>query len=330
MIPVENKRILITGGAGFIGSHLCDAFVKNNEVICLDNLSTGNIENIKDLIQKPNFTFIEGDITHFETCLKTSKGIDIVLHQAALGSVSRSIKDPLATNNVNINGFINMLEASKQNQIERFVYAASSSTYGDSKELPKTEDRIGKPLSPYAVTKYVNELYAQVFGQLYGVKTIGLRYFNVFGQRQTPNGEYAAAIPKFIQSFLQDQSPIIYGDGEQSRDFTYVKNVVLANQLAISTENPHAFNQVFNIAYGESNTLNYLIKVLQNLLTKQNPKFKPNPVQYQAERPGDIKHSLASIDKAKKILNYNPKYNLEKGLEEAIQWYYHSLQPEKA
>ncbi len=317
---IKNHRILITGGAGFIGSNLCESLLANNEVVCFDNLATGKMQNIEGFITHKNFRFVEGDIRNLADCLKVTDGIDYVLHQAALGSVSRSIKDPITTNEVNINGFLNMLEASKRSKIKRFVFAASSSTYGDSASLPKIEEVIGKPLSPYAVTKYVNELYASVYFNLYGLESIGLRYFNVFGKKQTPDGEYAAVIPKFIDSFLKLKSPEIYGDGSTSRDFTYIKNVIEANQRAI-TASTSSVNQVYNVAYGESNTLNNLIEIIKDLLANINPDIANIKPIYKDERAGDIKHSLASIAKAKKNLGYNPQYSLKQGLEEAIEWY---------
>ena len=251
-----NKKVLVTGGAGFIGSNIIEKLLQqNNHVLCLDNFATGRRENIADFIGRQDFTLLEGDIRDAEFCNKSVQGVDVVLHQAALGSVPRSINDPKTTNDVNIGGFMNMIWAAKQAGVKRFVYAASSSTYGDNNELPKLEHRIGNPLSPYAVTKYVNELYARVFSDLYGIETVGLRYFNVFGRRQDPNGAYAAVFPKFIASFLKHEAPLIHGDGSQSRDFTYVENVILANELAATTTNPDALNSVFNIAFGESNTL---------------------------------------------------------------------------
>ncbi len=314
---------MVTGGAGFIGSNLCKSLLEHeNKVICLDNLATGKKENIEPLLPHPDFEFLEGDIRDLDTCLKATSDVDLVLHQAALGSVPRSINDPLTTNSVNITGFLNMLEAAKNNKVERFIYAASSSTYGDSKELPKVEERIGKPLSPYAVTKYVNELYAKVFSDLYGIKVIGLRYFNVFGRNQDPDGAYAAAIPKFIKTFINHQSPEIYGDGTQTRDFTYIDNVIQANHLAGTTQNNHAFNEVYNVAFGENYTLNQIIQKIKELLSKYDRAIMNIPVKYAPPRKGDIKHSLASIEKAKKNLGYNPSHSVIQGLEEAIDWYW--------
>ena len=272
-----------------------------------------------------NFNLIEGDIRDLDVCLAASKDVDVILHQAALGSVPRSINDPLTTNSVNINGFLNMLEAAKINQVRRFVYAASSSTYGDSKQLPKVEDTIGAPLSPYAVTKYVNELYAKVYSDLYGLEVIGLRYFNVFGRRQTPDGAYAAAIPKFIKAFIKHESPTIFGDGTQSRDFTYIENVIQANELAATTNNSLALNNVYNVAYGNNTTVNELINVIRELLAQFDGKIKNVKPIFLEPRQGDIPHSLASIDKAKEMLAYNPEYSLAEGLNEAIEWYWESL-----
>lgn len=323
---ISNKNILVTGGAGFIGSNLCEALINlGNKVTCLDNFATGKRENIAELLNHKNFTLIEGDIRNLEDCKKAVAGNDYILHQAALGSVPRSINDPITTNSVNIAGFVNMLVAAKEAQVKRFVYAASSSTYGDSTALPKVEDNIGKPLSPYAVTKLVNELYADVFHKTYGIDTIGLRYFNVFGRRQDPNGAYAAAIPKFVMQLMKYESPVINGDGTHSRDFTYIDNVIQANLLALSTENKDALNQVYNVAYGERTTLNDLMNSLIKHLSKYDAKIAEVKVIHGPTRAGDIPHSLASIDKGKKYLNYNPQYSLDKGLEEALKWYWEYL-----
>jgi UDP-N-acetylglucosamine/UDP-N-acetylgalactosamine 4-epimerase len=323
---IENKTILITGGAGFIGSNICERLVhQNNVVFCLDNLLTGKLSNIEHLLKLENFHFIEGDIRNLDTCKKSVEKVDIILHQAALGSVPRSIDNPITTNDINVNGFLNILVAAKEAGVKRIVYAASSSTYGDSQALPKTEDNIGKPLSPYAVTKYVNELYADVFSKLYGLEIIGLRYFNVFGRRQDPQGTYAAAIPKFIQALMNYHSPIIHGDGTQTRDFTYIDNVILANELAATTTNQAALNQVFNIAYGEQTNLNELLEILKNELSKLDSKISDVKVSYGENRIGDVKHSLASIDKARKLLNYQPKHSISQGIEEAIDWYWKNL-----
>jgi len=324
-IQLSDKKILVTGGAGFIGSNLSEVLLKmNNSVVCLDNFATGKRENIAHLVSNPNYTLIEGDIRNLEDCHKATKGIDFVLHQAALGSVPRSIKDPITSNDVNIGGFLNMLVASRDAGVKRFIYAASSSTYGDSEALPKVEDKIGKPLSPYAITKYVNELYADVFSKTYGIETIGLRYFNVFGRKQDPNGAYAAVIPKFVSQFMAGESPVINGDGNYSRDFTYIDNVIQANLLSI-VANKKAVNTVYNVAYGERNTLNDLINYLQDFLSQYDSKIKDVKVVNGPNRLGDIPHSLASVEKARKLLNYQPQYSLQDGLKEAVKWYWENL-----
>jgi UDP-N-acetylglucosamine 4-epimerase len=325
-IQLIDKRILITGGAGFIGSNLSEYLLeKGCGVVCLDNLATGSIENVNHLSTNPNFTFVEGDIRNITDCHAAVKGVDYVLHQAALGSVPRSIKDPITSNEVNVSGFLNMLIASRDAGVKRFIYAASSSTYGDSESLPKVEETIGRPLSPYAITKFVNELYADVFSKTYGIETIGLRYFNVFGRKQDPNGAYAAVIPKFVSQFMNGESPVINGNGEFSRDFTYIDNVIQANVLSMITENEEAINTVYNVAFGERNTLNDLIDCLKESLTIYDPKIKDIQIKYGPNRAGDIPHSLASIDKAKNLLNYNPQYSLEQGLQEAVKWYWNNL-----
>ncbi|NPA36860.1 MAG: SDR family oxidoreductase [Chlorobi bacterium] len=323
---IENKNVLVTGGAGFIGSNIIEQLLKqNNRVVCLDNFSTGKRENIAPFLGDENFTLFEGDIREIDTCKKAVEGNSIVLHQAALGSVPRSIKDPITSNDVNVSGFLNMLVAARDEGVDRFVYAASSSTYGDSKELPKVEERIGKPLSPYAITKYVNELYADVFGRQYGMQLIGLRYFNVFGRRQDPDGAYAAVIPKFVKSLINKESPVINGDGTFSRDFTYVENVIQANQLAATVSNPDAVNTVYNVAFGERTTLNQLVSYLKTFLSRFDPGIANVKVEYGPARDGDIPHSLASIEKARKLLNYNPQYDVKTGLEKAIEWYWNNL-----
>ena len=325
-IQLTKKKILVTGGAGFIGSNLTEALLKlNNEVICLDNFATGKKENITPFTTNPNYTLIEGDIRNLSDCQLAVKDVDYVLHQAALGSVPRSIKDPITSNEVNVSGFLNMLIASRDSGVKRFIYAASSSTYGDSESLPKVEDKIGKPLSPYAITKYVNELYADVFSKTYGLETIGLRYFNVFGRKQDPNGAYAAVIPKFVSQFMAGESPVINGNGEFSRDFTYIDNVIQANLLSMITDNKEAINTVYNVAFGERNTLKDLVELLKKSLTEFDSKIKDIQVIYGPNRVGDIPHSLASIDKAKKLLAYNPQFSLEKGLKEAVNWYWNNL-----
>lgn len=323
----KKYHILVTGGAGFIGSNICKALLKNgNKVKVLDNLATGKRTNINPIIDHDNFEFIEGDIRDLETCETACKGVDYVLHQAALGSVPRSIGDPITSNAVNVSGFLNMLIAARDAKVKRFIYAASSSTYGDSEALPKVEDKIGKPLSPYAITKYVNELYADVFAKTYGMETIGLRYFNVFGRHQDPNGAYAAVIPKFVLAFMNHESPIINGDGTYSRDFTYIDNVIQANIRAITTTKPDATNTVYNVAYGERTTLNELVQLVKEHLTNYDAKIGSIDIKYGDKRAGDIPHSLASIEKAKNLLDYNPQYNIKKGLEEAIEWYWNNLE----
>lgn len=319
-------KILVTGGAGFIGSNLSEELLKRNyKVRCLDNFATGHFKNIESLLTNPNFELIVGDIRNIEDCQKAVDGVDYVLHEAALGSVPRSIKDPITSNSVNVGGFLNMLVASRNAKVKRFIYAASSSTYGDSKTLPKVEDVIGKPLSPYAITKYVNELYADVFSKTYDLECIGLRYFNVFGRRQDPNGAYAAVIPLFVKQFMNHESPVINGDGEYSRDFTYVDNVIQMNILAMTTSNRDALNTVYNTAYGERTTLNQLVHSLKEILAEFDPEIGNVEIKYGSNRAGDIPHSLASIDKAKNLLGYNPKYSLRKGLEEAIKWYWENI-----
>ena len=320
------QKILITGGAGFIGSNLCDYFInKGYHVTCLDNFATGHKHNIEHLLSNDRFELIEGDIRNLTTCLKATKEKDFVLHQAALGSVPRSIQDPITSNEVNVTGFLNMLVASRDNGVKRFVYAASSSTYGDSEALPKVEEVIGKPLSPYAITKYVNELYADVFSKTYGIETIGLRYFNVFGRRQDPNGAYAAVIPKFVMQFMRHESPVINGDGTYSRDFTYIDNVIQMNELAMTTQNKEALNTVYNTAFGDRVTLNEMVNLLKENLSKHDASISEVSIVYGANRVGDIPHSLASIEKAKRLLNYNPKYSFSLGLQEAVEWYWNHL-----
>lgn len=335
-------KILITGGAGFIGSNLCEHFVRQgHDVKCLDNLSTGFLHNIEQLMSRSNFHFIEGDIRDLETCRMAVKGREVVLHEAALGSVPRSINDPINTNANNIDGFLNMLVAARDEGVRRFVYAASSSTYGDSKELPKIEHNIGRPLSPYAITKFVNELYANVFSSLYGVETIGLRYFNVFGRRQDPNGAYAAVIPLWVKALIRHESPFINGDGSFSRDFTYIDNVIQANELAatlpkediVSRATTYNMNLpenapldlVFNVAYGGNTTLIDLFDCLKENLAKYDPEIAKIEPVFRANRAGDIPHSQASILKAQKVLGYNPKFDARAGFAAACQWYWENL-----
>lgn len=323
---LTNKKILITGGAGFIGSNLCEHFVKRrNHVVCLDNLATGKKQNIAPLLKSSYFEFIEADIRDFDTCMTATAGADLVLHQAALGSVPRSIEDPLTTNSVNVTGFLNMLEASRRQKVSRFIYAASSSAYGDIQSSIKVEGRVGNPLSPYAVSKLTNEKYADVYARIYGMELIGLRYFNVFGRRQDSNGAYAAAIPRFIKAFIQGQSPVVYGDGEQTRDFTYIDNVIQANELAALVQKSTALNRVYNVAYGERTSVNHLLDILRKLLSEFDPIIAAIPADYQPERPGDVRHSLASVKAAGKQLGYNPQFDLKKGLRKAIKWYWKEL-----
>ena len=315
---MKKVNVLLTGGAGFIGSNILAALLKDErvgKVRVLDNLATGNRKNIERYLKHPDFEFVWGDIREYTTCIDVCQDIDAICHQAALGSVPRSIQHPVTTNNVNITGTLNIFTAAKNCGIKRVVYAASSSTYGDSKELPKKEDRIGSPISPYAVTKLVNELYANVYGSLYNMEFIGLRYFNVFGPNQDPHGAYAAVIPLFATAVLQDKQPTINGDGEQSRDFTYVDNAVQANIRAIFVENPDAINQVYNIACGDRISINELFNYL-----KEAGHSDLEPI-YGPGRPGDVKHSLADISKAKVLLGYDPKVSVREGLIKVFGWY---------
>ncbi|UJR19049.1 hypothetical protein I4U23_022180 [Adineta vaga] len=333
-------KILITGGAGFIGSNLCEYFLQNHQVICLDNFSTGFRHNIESFLLNSSFELIEGDIRNIDTCRKAAQNVDYVFHQAALGSVPRSIDDPITINSVNIDGFLNMLVAARDAGVKRFIYATSSSIYGDSKELPKVEENIGKPLSPYAITKYVNELYAQLFTNLYGIETIGLRYFNVFGKRQNPNGSYAAVIPLFVKCLIKHERPIINGDGSYSRDFTYIDNVIQANELAMVTstntilerlntnENSPKITQIniiINVASGGQTTLNELFTSLRSNISCYDPITADIEPIYDIERLGDIPHSQASIEKVKNILSYEPKFNTSQGLEFVCKWYFENL-----
>ena len=324
---IDKYSFLITGGAGFIGSNLVEYLLNNNagKVRVLDNFSTGHYANIDFFRSNPAFELIEGDIRDLDTCRRAVEGINYVAHQAALGSVPRSINDPITTNEVNINGFLNMLVASRDAKVKRFVYAASSSTYGDSKALPKEEDKIGKPLSPYAITKYVNELYADIFSKMYGIETIGLRYFNVFGRRQDPKGAYAAVIPKFVMQFIAHESPVINGEGDYSRDFTYIDNVIQMNILAMTTTNEKAINTVYNTAVGDRTTLNQLTSYLKEFLSEYDPAIADIAVKHTDYRVGDIPHSLASIKKAEKMLGYKPSHKIKEGLGEAVKWYWANL-----
>ncbi|MBM1106776.1 SDR family oxidoreductase [Aurantibacter crassamenti] len=322
----SNYKVLVTGGAGFIGSNITEALLQNgNKVVCLDNFATGKRENVEPYLSNSNYTLIENDIRELQACHEACEGVDYVLHQAALGSVPRSINDPITSNDVNVSGFLNMLVAARDAKVKRFVYAASSSTYGDSKSMPKVEEVIGKPLSPYAITKYVNELYADIFSKTYGLETIGLRYFNVFGRRQDPNGAYAAVIPKFVIQLMQHESPTINGDGSFSRDFTYIDNVIQMNIRALLTENKNAISAIYNVAYGERTDLRELVDLLKVYLSEFDPKIGAIETIYGPERQGDVPHSLASIEKAKNLLGYQPKFDIKKGLKEAVKWYWNNL-----
>lgn len=321
-------KVLVTGGAGFIGSNLCEVLLRQGHTVrCLDNFVTGKIENLLPLLKQYSGTFdlMVGDIRKLEDCQKSVEGMEYVLHEAALGSVPRSIKDPITTNDVNVGGFLNMLVASRDAGVKRFVFAASSSTYGDCQSLPKVEDVIGKPLSPYAITKYVNELYADVFSRTYGLEYIGLRYFNVFGRRQDPFGAYAAVIPLFVKQLMKHESPVINGDGQYSRDFTYIDNVIQMNLLALTTDNSEAVNQIYNTAYGERTTLNQLIGYLRDYLSEYDPSIAGIDIIHGPNRVGDIPHSLACVDKAKILLNYTPQFNMKQGLQEAVKWYWENI-----
>lgn len=323
---MKDRRVLVTGGAGFIGSNLVESFLlSGNSVVCLDNFSTGKRKNLEPYSNNPKFKLIEGDIRNYDDCLKAVENIDVVFHQAALGSVPRSIKDPMTSTDVNIGGFVKMLFAAKESGIKRFIYAASSSTYGDHPGLPKVEDKIGAPLSPYAITKYVDELFADNFSKNYGIDVIGLRYFNVFGRRQDPDGAYAAVIPKFVKTLMKHEIPLINGDGSVSRDFTYIDNVVQANHLASVVQNGEALNQVYNVAHGERTSLNQLYAIIRNLAAGFDSDISTIEPVYGPSRAGDIPHSLASIEKAKKLLYYSPTYTVEEGLKEAVKWYWKNL-----
>lgn len=323
---LADKRILVTGGAGFIGSNLCEVLLKlNAKVTCLDNFATGHRKNVEPFLDNPNFSLIEGDIRDLETCHKTCANQDFILHQAALGSVPRSIADPITSNDVNVGGFLNMLIAARDAGAKRFVYAASSSTYGDSEALPKVEENIGKPLSPYAITKYVNELYADVFKRTYDLDSIGLRYFNVFGRKQDPEGAYAAVIPKFVMQFMKHESPVINGDGTYSRDFTYIDNVIQMNLLAITTENKEALNEVYNTAVGDRTTIKDMAEKVRNYLSAYDEKIATITIEHGPNRQGDVPHSLASIKKAQDKMGYQPTHGFSEGLKEAVDWYWKHL-----
>lgn len=321
-------KVLVTGGAGFIGSNLCEHLLKEGHTVCcLDNFSTGKIENLLPLLEAypDRFKLVVGDIRNLEDCRKAVEGMEYVLHEAALGSVPRSIKDPVTTNEVNISGFLHMLVAARDAGVRRFVFAASSSTYGDSTSLPKVEEVIGRPLSPYAVTKYVNELYADVFARTYGMEYIGLRYFNVFGRRQDPFGAYAAVIPLFVKKLMAHESPTINGDGEYSRDFTYIDNVIQMNMRALTTTCPEAVNQIYNTAFGERTTLNQLVDFLKEALAAYDPAIALIEPVYGPNRAGDIPHSLACVDKARRLLGYAPEFSMKDGLKEAVKWYWEHI-----
>ena len=323
---MKDSRVLVTGGAGFIGSNLVDSLLNSgNTVVCIDNFSTGKRENLKEFIGNPAFKLIGGDIRNYDHCLKAVENIDIVFHEAALGSVPRSIKDPITSTDVNIGGFVKMLFAAKESGVKRFIYAASSSTYGDHPDLPKVEDKIGSPLSPYAITKYVDELFAANFAKTYGIDVIGLRYFNVFGRHQDPDGAYAAVIPRFMKMLMKHEVPLINGDGSVSRDFTYIDNVTQANHLASVVQNKAALNQVYNVAYGGRTSLNQLFFFIRKLAAGYDKDILTIEPIYGPVREGDIPHSLASIEKAKKLLYYSPAFNVEEGLREAVKWYWENL-----
>ncbi|THD67742.1 SDR family oxidoreductase [Robertkochia marina] len=323
---LRSKKVLVTGGAGFIGSNLCEVLLEiGAKVTCLDNFATGHKHNIESFLKHPDFSLMEGDIRDLDTCQKACEGQDFVLHQAALGSVPRSLKDPITSNEVNVNGFLNMLVAARDQGVKRFVYAASSSTYGDSEALPKVEEKIGKPLSPYAITKYVNELYADIFHKSYGLDTIGLRYFNVFGRRQDPNGAYAAVIPLFVKQIRNHESPVINGDGTYSRDFTYIDNVLQMNLLCLITENKEALNEVYNTAVGDRTNLLQLVDLLRKNLANYDAEIAQVKAIHGPNRKGDIPHSLASVEKAKNLLGYQPTHEIEAGIKEAVAWYVDNL-----
>lgn len=323
---LKNSRVLVTGGAGFIGSNLVESLLlADNSVVCLDNFSTGKRKNIESFLNDSRFELIEGDIRNYDDCCKAAGGIDYVFHQAALGSVPRSIKDPVTSTDVNIGGFVKMLFASKEAGVRRFIYAASSSTYGDHPGLPKVEDKIGKPLSPYGITKYVDELFAYNFAVTYNIDVIGLRYFNVFGRRQDPDGAYAAVIPKFLKMLKAHEAPVINGDGTFSRDFTYIDNVLQANHLAALVSDQQALNQVYNVAHGERTTITGLFNHIKELALNYDQGIKAIEPVYGPERTGDIPHSLASIEKAKQLLGYSPTHNIKQGLKEAVDWYWKNL-----
>ncbi|MCX6261290.1 MAG: SDR family oxidoreductase [Bacteroidia bacterium] len=325
-LKVSGRKVLITGGAGFIGSNLVESMLNSgNYVVCLDNFSTGKRENLNGFMNNPDFKLIEADIRNYADCEKSVRGLDFVFHQAALGSVPRSIKDPVTSTDVNIGGFVKMLFASQEAKVKRFIYAASSSTYGDHPDLPKVEDKIGKPMSPYGITKYVDELFAANFAGTYNIEVIGLRYFNVFGRRQDPQGAYAAVIPLFVKKLMNHESPVINGDGSYSRDFTYIDNVLQANHLAALAQDNSAVNQVYNVAHGERTNLNELFELVKKLIGNFDREVLDIKPVYGSNRAGDIPHSLASIEKAKKLLGYQPTHTVSEGMSEAISWYRDNL-----
>ena len=324
-LKLKDKNILVTGGAGFIGSNLCEYLLScQANVTCLDNFSTGFRKNIEEFLGNSKFNLIEGDIREIEICQKACENQEFILHQAALGSVPRSLNDPITSNEVNISGFLNMLVAARDQKVKRFIFAASSSTYGDSKKLPKVEEEIGKPLSPYAITKYVNELYADIFQKAYGLDYIGLRYFNVFGRRQDPNGAYAAVIPLFIKKLINHESPIINGDGSFSRDFTYIDNVIHMNILSLTTDKNEALNEVYNTACGDRTTLIDLLAILKKHLSLFDSEITNVAEKFGPNRVGDIPHSLASVKKAESLLEYRPTHSIKKGIKESIKWYWNN------
>ena len=323
---LRDSKVLVTGGAGFIGSNLVESLLlSGNFVVCLDNFSTGKRENLKAFIDNPKFRLIEGDIRNYDNCLEAVENIDIVFHEAALGSVPRSIIDPVSSTDVNIGGFVKMLFAAKESGVKRFIYAASSSTYGDHPDLPKVEDKIGSPLSPYAITKYVDELFGANFAKTYGIDVIGLRYFNVFGRRQDPDGAYAAVIPKFVKMLMKHEVPLINGDGTISRDFTYIDNVLQVNHLAAVAQNKEALNQVYNVAHGERTSLTQLFYLIRDKSGKFDKDILAIEPVYGPAREGDIPHSQASIEKAIELLGYSPALNVAEGLELAVNWFWNNL-----
>jgi len=323
---LRNKTVLVTGGAGFIGSNLIESLLReDNRVVCLDNFSTGKRANIETFLNNPQFKLVEGDIRKYDDCVNALSGAEYVFHQAALGSVSRSIEDPVTNADVNIGGFVKMLFAAKEAGVKRFIYASSSSVYGNHADLPKVEEKIGEPLSPYAITKSVNELYADNFSKIYGLEAIGLRYFNVFGKRQDTESCYAAVIPRFIKALMKHNSPVIYGDGSFSRDFTYIENVTQVNHLAACVDNAAALNSVYNAAQGERTTVKQLFYMIREMVSRFDIKTADIEPLFEPPRAGDIPHSLASIEKTRQTLGYQPTHNVYQGLSEAVEWYWNNL-----